>query len=124
MRPAVLVLDEPMGGLDPLGRREILATLSRLRHQSADQPVTIVMTESDPEPVAAFSDRLTILHQGQIALEGTPRALFQKEARMSSLGVAIPQMARLASCLNKRLGTSFAFLSVDDAETALAVHLG
>jgi energy-coupling factor transporter ATP-binding protein EcfA2 len=124
MRPSVLVLDEPMGGLDPLGRREILATLSRLRHQSADQPVTIVMTESDPEPVAAFSDRLAILHQGKIALEGTPRALFQQEARMSSLGVAIPQMARLASCLNKRLDTSFAFLSVDDAETALAVHLG
>ena len=123
MRPAVLVLDEPMGGLDPLGRSEILATLSLLRHQCADQPVTIVMTESDPEPVAAFSDRLAILHQGRLALEGSPSALFQQAARLSALGIAIPQMARLAYCLSQRLGTPFTFLSVDDAEAALAVHL-
>jgi energy-coupling factor transporter ATP-binding protein EcfA2 len=123
MRPAVLVLDEPMGGLDPLGRIEILATLSRLRNQSADQPVTIVMTESDPEPVAAFSDRLAILHQGRLALEGTPRTLFQQAGRLSALGIAIPQMTRLASCLNRRQNTSFTFLSVDEAEAALAVYL-
>jgi energy-coupling factor transport system ATP-binding protein len=73
--------------------------------------------------VAAFSDRLAILHQGRIALEGTPRALFQQASRLSALGVVIPQMARLASCLSQRLDASFAFLSVDEAEAALAVHL-
>lgn len=124
MRPAVLVLDEPMGGLDPVGRREILTTLSELRRQGTDQAATIVMTESDPEPVGAFSDRVVILHQGKIALEGSPRALFQQVDRLSALGIAIPQMARLSACLNRRLDTSFGFLSVDEAHAALAVHLG
>jgi energy-coupling factor transporter ATP-binding protein EcfA2 len=124
MRPALLVLDEPMGGLDPVGRREILTALSELRRHGGDHATTIVMTESDPEPVGAFSDRLVILHQGKIALEGSPRSLFQQVDRLSALGIAIPQMARLSVCLNQRLGTSFDFLSVDEAREALAVHLG
>jgi energy-coupling factor transporter ATP-binding protein EcfA2 len=123
MRPTVLVLDEPMGGLDPVGRSEILATLSGLRHQSVDHPVTIVMTESDPEPVAAVSDRLVILHQGRLALEGTPRALFQQADTLSELGISIPQMAHLAACLSQRLNASFTFLSVEEAQAELAVHL-
>ncbi len=123
MRPTVLVLDEPMGGLDPVGRSEVLAALSRLREQSAEQPVTIVMTESDPEPVAAFSDRLAVLHKGRFILEGTPRVLFQQADRLHTLGISVPQMSRLAACLNQRLNASFTFLSVDEAEAALAVHL-
>lgn len=124
MRPSVLVLDEPTGGLDPVGRSEVLAALSGLRDRSAETPVTIVMTESDPEPVSAFSDRLAILHKGRFALEGTPRALFQQVDRLHSLGISVPQMARLAACLNEQTNASFTFLSVDEAEVALAVQLG
>jgi hypothetical protein len=61
---------------------------------------------------------------GQIALEGPPRLLFQQVDRLASLGVAVPQMARLAATLNRRLGTTFDFLSVAEARGALAVHLG
>jgi energy-coupling factor transport system ATP-binding protein len=142
MQPAVLVLDEPMGGLDPDGRREILTALSDL---SRDRSVTIVMTESDPEAVAAFADRLVVLHQpapafalaetapkrggreaegGRIALEGTPRELFRQVERLTQLGVAVPQMARVAAELNTRLGTGFDFLTVDEGREALAVHFG
>ena len=83
----------------------------------------IIVPESDPEPVAAFSDRLAILHKGQLVLEGPPRTLFQQAARLSALGISIPQMSRLASCLSQRLDTPFTFLSVDEAEATLAVHL-
>jgi energy-coupling factor transporter ATP-binding protein EcfA2 len=132
MRPSLLILDEPMGGLDPAGQREVLAALAALRRESQ---VTIVMTESDPEAVAAFADRLVVLYRppsasldGQggasIALEGTPRSLFGQVDRLTALGVAVPQMARLAFALNQRLGTGFDFLSVEEARTALAVHLG
>ncbi len=121
MRPALLILDEPMGGLDPIGRTEVLAALSDLRRAAS---TTIVMTESDPEAVAAFADRLGILSQGQITLEGTPRDLFAQTKRLAELGVAIPVVARLAADLNRRLGTEFDFLTVDEARAALAVHLG
>jgi energy-coupling factor transporter ATP-binding protein EcfA2 len=120
MRPEVLILDEPMGGLDPAGRQEVLTALSRLRQ---DRSTTIVMTESDPEAVADFADRVLVLHQGRIALEGSPRALFRQVDRLAGLGVTVPQMARVAANLNEHLGTSFDFLTVDEAREALAVYL-
>jgi energy-coupling factor transporter ATP-binding protein EcfA2 len=124
MRPTVLILDEPMGGLDPAGREEVLAALSRLRNQDGEKPVTIVMTESDPEAVAAFADRLVVLEKGKIRLEGSPRSLFSQVNQLRALGVAVPQMAHVAASLNRRLGTHFDFLYEQEAEQALAVHLG
>ncbi|MGD9048190.1 MAG: ABC transporter ATP-binding protein [Anaerolineae bacterium] len=142
MQPAVLVLDEPMGGLDPAGRREVLTALSDLSH---DRSVTIVMTESDPEAVASFADRLVVLQQpvlaptqsrpapgeargeaegAEIVLEGTPRELFRQAERLAQLGVAVPQMAQVAAELNTRLGTDFDFLTVEEGREALAVHFG
>ena len=120
MRPQILILDEPMGGLDPAGRSEVLAALSDLRQ---DHSTAIVMTESDPEAVAAFADRLLVLGEGQAALEGSPRDLFYQTERLAELGVAIPQMVRLADALNRRTGTTFDFLSLEQAAKALAVHL-
>ncbi|MGD8398130.1 MAG: ABC transporter ATP-binding protein [Anaerolineae bacterium] len=121
MRPRVLILDEPMGGLDPAGRREFLAALADLRRQA--QPVTIVMTESDPEAVLAFADRLLVLHGGRFALGGTPAALFREPEKLAGLGVAVPQLARLAHGLNRRLGTSFEFSTVPEARDALVAYL-
>ena len=142
MQPSVLILDEPMGGLDPVGRRQVLAALSDLRCQGSDQPVTIVMTESDPEAVATFADRLVVLRHpaspaagpvssqkqtqptgGQIALEGTPYVLFQQVDELFALGVPVPQMAHLAAILNKRLKTSFQFTTVDEARDTLREYL-
>ena len=120
MHPSLLILDEPMGGLDPAGQSEVLDALSRLRR---DRSTTILMTESDPEAVAVFADRMVVLGQGQIAMEGTPRALFHQPGRLAALGVAIPQMARVATTLNQRLGTGFDFYTQHEAEQALAVHL-
>ena len=121
MHPSLLILDEPMGGLDPAGQGEVLGALSGLRR---DRSTTILMTESDPEAVAVFADRMIVLDQGQITMEGTPRALFHQPDRLAALGVAVPQMAQVAATLNQRLGTKFDFLTQDEAEQALAVHLG
>jgi energy-coupling factor transporter ATP-binding protein EcfA2 len=128
MRPALLVLDEPLGGLDPGGRAEVLAALSTLRQESA---AAIVMTESDPEPVAAFADRVVVLERpatgaagARIGLEGPPRAAFCQEDRLAALGVAVPQMAQVAAGLNRRLGTSFDFYTPRQARDTLAAYLG
>lgn len=133
-RPALLILDEPLGGLDPAGRAEVLAALSALRREMA---ATIIMTETDPEPVVAFADRVLVLERpavaaarggdrpgAQIGLEGSPRAVFAQAHRLASLGVAIPQMARVAAGLNLRLGTTFDFYTLEQAREALVAHLG
>lgn len=121
MRPPVLVLDEPMGGLDPAGREEVLAALAGLRR---DGSAAIIMAESDPEAVAAFADRLVVLHDGRAALEGPPRQVFYQAERLAELGVARPQLVRLGCTLGDRLGTEFRFLSLSEARDALAVSLG
>jgi energy-coupling factor transporter ATP-binding protein EcfA2 len=124
MRPSILILDEPMGGLDPAGRAQVLAALADLRRPGRNPAVTIVMTESDPEAVAAFADRLIVLHQGRIALEGPPRTLFCQVDRLAALGVAVPQLSRVAAALSQKLGTTFDFLTVEEAQGALAGYLG
>lgn len=123
MEPSVLILDEPMGGLDPVGRRELLTTLSTLRSRTPDRAVTIIMTESDPEAVAAFAERLIVLHDGHIVLDGPPRALFRRPDELAALGVTIPQMSRVSDALNRDLGTDFDFVTIEEAEASLAVHL-
>jgi energy-coupling factor transporter ATP-binding protein EcfA2 len=131
MQPGIVILDEPMGGLDPVGREEVLAALATLRREHS---VTIVMAESDPEAVAAFADRLFVLERparyptasrsGQaIALDGPPRVVFQQVERLAALGVSVPQLSRLAARLNQQLGTEFDFLTLEEAISALAVHL-
>jgi cobalt transport protein ATP-binding subunit len=134
MRPAVLILDEPMGGLDPIGREQVLATLAALRRESS---ATIVMIESDPEAVAAFADRLIVLERpqpatveaaaargGHIALAGSLRDIFRREFLLAALGVAVPQLARVAATLNRRLGTTFDFLTLEEARRDLSPPLG
>jgi energy-coupling factor transporter ATP-binding protein EcfA2 len=121
MRPKLLVLDEPMGGLDPLGRTQVLAALSNLR---SDESTTIIMVESDPEAVAAFADRLVVLHQGRNSLSGTPREVFRRYDKITRLGVLSPNMAQLAASLNRSLGTEWDFLTVEEAQSILAVDLG
>ncbi|MBN1657142.1 MAG: ABC transporter ATP-binding protein [Anaerolineae bacterium] len=122
MHPRVLILDEPMGGLDPAGRRDLLAALSDLQRRA--EPVTIVMTESDPEAAAAFASRLLVLAGGRFVLEGAPGEMFARPEQLAALGVASPQLARLAAALNRRLGMGFEFSTVAQAREALAERLG
>lgn len=126
MRPAVIILDEPLGGLDPAGREEVLAALSALRRELE---ATIVMTEGDPEAVAAFAQRLVVLERpavggSRVALQGSPGAVFHQVERLESLGVEVPQLVRVAAGLNRRLGTRFDFATANEARAALAAYLG
>lgn len=95
MQPTILVLDEPTGGLDPIGRQEVLEVLMALRRQGS----TIVMATQDAEAVAMLADRVIVLHEGAIALEGTPRTVFGQVTRLQELGVGVPQLCELSDLL-------------------------
>ncbi len=73
MKPEVMVLDEPMAGLDPAGRDEILSLISDLREK---QGITIVMVSHSMEDAARFADRLIVMDHGRAALTGTPGEIF------------------------------------------------
>jgi energy-coupling factor transporter ATP-binding protein EcfA2 len=120
-RPELLVLDEPFSGLDPAGTQEVLEALTVLRQETS---AAILMAESDTEVVLALADRVVVLEQGQVALEGRPREVlgaFQSGSdTLTKAGVAAPQMAQLATHINARYGSRYDFLTLDEAELALA----
>ena len=120
MRPRILVLDEPTASLDPRGAAEVFATLRELRRK---MPLTIVMATQNSEWVAEQADRLVVLDQGRIALLGSPDELLSQVERLHGLGVKVPQVAEAATQLNARLGTTFRFTRLDDAERALTDDL-
>jgi energy-coupling factor transporter ATP-binding protein EcfA2 len=118
MRPQVLVLDEPVTGLDPLGRHEVLSVIEKLKR---GEEVTVVMVEQDAEAVMAWADRVVIMEGGRLVLEGSPRQVFSQVEALHNWGLAVPQMSELAHLFNQRQGTSFHFLTEDEACSALAV---
>ncbi len=96
MQPPILLLDEPMAGLDPAGRREVAALLNDLKQNTG---ATVVVLEKDAEFAARWAERVVVLAEGQVALDGEPGAVFRQSDRLHALGVARPQIAELAARL-------------------------
>src|SRR5690242_7493815 len=69
LRPSILILDEPTSDLDPVGKREVIETIARLRR---DYRMTVVLVEQDPEILTAFCDRVALLHEGHVELVAPP----------------------------------------------------
>lgn len=99
MQPQVMVLDESTAMLDPSGRDEVLEVAHRL---NKEQGVTVVaITHFMREAVEA--DRIVIMAEGQIALEGTPRELFRQGDRLRELQLDVPPITELAHLIHAQL---------------------
>jgi len=99
MRPKYLVLDEPMAGLDPRGRREILALIESLRR---GQNTGIVMVSHSMDDVAMYADRIAVLDQGSLGMLGTPEEVFSRGDELIRMGLNLPQATRLVRALRER----------------------
>jgi energy-coupling factor transport system ATP-binding protein len=97
MRPAVLVLDESTAMLDPSGRAEVLEAARGL-HRAGVTIVAITHFMSE----VTFADRVVVLAEGQIALEGEPRTLFARPERLRELELDVPQVTEIAARLRAR----------------------
>lgn len=97
MRPKCIILDEPTAMLDPRGRQDVLKTLqalNRLEH------VTIVLITHHMEEVIQ-ADKIFVMDQGQVAMQGTPREIFSQVEQLRGLRMDVPQAALLAYELRK-----------------------
>lgn len=99
MQPRLLVLDEPMAGLDPVGREEILACIESYR-QSIGSAVLFVTHSM--EDAARVSDRLVVLDHGGILMQGTPQEVFSQSSRLIGAGLDVPMVTRLFIELRSR----------------------
>ena len=99
MRPAVLILDEPTAGLDPRGRDRILSMLEELH---AREHTTVIMVSHSMDDMARLASRLIVMSEGRIVAQGTPREIFSQEELMTSVGLDVPEAARLCRILREK----------------------
>ena len=92
MEPAVLVLDEPTAGLDPVGVESILGNI-RDYHRAKN--ATIILVSHSMEEVARTVDRLVVVNDGRIPFHGAPSEVFQHGPELEAMGLGVPQMTRV-----------------------------
>jgi len=99
MEPDVLVLDEPIAGLDPAGCRSLLGNIAEY-HRSTGR--TIILVTHDMNVAAAEAERLIVMNSGAVALTGRPEEIFSHPDRLREMGLDIPGAAALAQALRAR----------------------
>lgn len=97
MRPECIVLDEPTAMLDPKGRKEVLKTIRKL---NAKFGITIILITHYMEE-AALADRIVVMDNGEIIMDGVPRDVFSNVELMKKVGLDVPQVTELMYLLGK-----------------------
>ena len=95
MEPEVLVLDEPMAGLDPAARRDFLELIGRLHREG----LTVVMVSHSMDDLANCCERIVVMNEGAVFAEGTPAQVFAHADELKSIGLGVPAAQRMALAL-------------------------
>ena len=92
MEPEILILDEPTAGLDPVGREDILSNIENYRRK---HNATIMMVSHSMNDVARLTDRLLVLRESRLVMDGTPGEVFTHAEQLVELGLDIPEVTRV-----------------------------
>ncbi|HIS72552.1 MAG TPA: energy-coupling factor transporter ATPase [Candidatus Scatomorpha pullicola] len=120
MQPKCIVLDEPTAMLDPVGRREVVSTVTRL---CREEGITVVLiTHHMSECVGA--DRLVVMSEGNVIADGTPRDVFSQVELLRSEGLSVPTTTELIYDLDAAgWSLPLSALTVDECADAIAAAL-
>ncbi|MFV0503141.1 MAG: energy-coupling factor transporter ATPase [Lachnospirales bacterium] len=95
-KPNILILDEPTAGLDPRSRDDLLGKIKEM-HNSLG--ITIIFVSHSMEDVSRIADKILVLNQGDLFLQGTPLEVFKNEEELEKIGLSIPQISKLIKAL-------------------------
>lgn len=98
MEPEILILDEPMAGLDPVGRTEILQLLAKIHRE---KQITVILVSHSMDDMAQYADRILVMNEGKLVLDGPPRQVFRYEEELRQIGLDVPQTTALLHRLAK-----------------------
>ena len=99
MEPKVLVLDEPTAGLDPQGRDAILAQIQAYHRAKG---AAVVLVSHSMEEIARNVDRIVVLSDGKVYMEGAPKQVFARAHELEQVGLDVPQVTKVAAALKTR----------------------
>ena len=114
MEPHTLILDEPTAGLDPQGRRSMMALFDRLHRE---HHLTIILVTHQMDDVADYADHVVVMEHGQVLMTGTPRQVFADAKWLRTHHLQLPQTAAMAEQLATR-GFTFDPLPLTEHELA------
>ncbi len=97
MRPECIIFDESTAMLDPLGRKEVLNAILKL---NVEKNMTVIMITHYMEE-AAMANRIVVLNDGELVLDGTPKEVFDNEDKLLECGLAIPQCTEIVHRLRE-----------------------
>lgn len=97
MEPEVLILDEPTAGLDPMGRKEILGQIAKLKEE---YKMTVILVSHSMEDVAKVSSKILVMEKGKCILNDIPSKIFTQIETLERVGLAVPQVTYLIRELN------------------------
>ncbi|MBQ7907470.1 MAG: energy-coupling factor transporter ATPase [Clostridia bacterium] len=112
MKPRCIIFDESTAMLDPLGRKEVMNTILRL---NKEEKITVVLITHYMNE-AVLADRVVVMKNGEIYLDGTPNEVFSEPEKLWQAGLEVPQSVELMHRLNTELGTKIP-LGVYDFDT-------
>ena len=122
MEPKVLVLDEPTAGLDPQGRDTILAQIQAYHRAKG---AAVVLVSHSMEEIARNVDRIVVLSDGKVYMEGTPKQVFARAHELEQVGLDVPQVTKVAAALKARgLDIDTAVYTVEALEQKLLTLRG
>ena len=122
MEPKVLVLDEPTAGLDPQGRDAILAQIQAYHRAKG---AAVVLVSHSREEIARNVDRIVVLSDGKVYMEGTPKQVFARAHELEQVGLDVPQVTKVAAALKARgLDIDTAVYTVEALEQKLLTLRG
>ncbi|MFQ6093627.1 MAG: ABC transporter ATP-binding protein [bacterium] len=98
MRPEILILDEPTAGLDPGGMKRIFELVRRL-HAAG---VTVLLISHYIDLIAQVAQRVVVLNEGRVVLQGSPQHVFRQNGLLTSIGLDIPGLAKIMRALRQR----------------------
>ncbi len=122
MRPDVLVLDEPAAGLDPRGRREILGSLKKYAEQTDG---SVILVSHSMEDMALYCDNVVVMNRSEIYCSGTVREIFSEADALSSVGLDVPLIAKVAARLREEgIALRGDLYTVDGVRDAILRYIG
>ena len=117
LQPRVLVLDEPTAGLDPVGRKRMLQQIKGMQREGI---CTVVLVTHNMEDAAQWADRMLVLEQGKVLMQGTPRDIFSRPEELAQIGLEVPFPATLTRLLRESgYPVEQVALTIDEAEQAV-----
>ena len=112
-RPDILVLDEPTAGLDPAGKTEILRLIREIQNT---KHITVILVSHSMEDVAEYVDRIIVMSDGCIVMDGVPKEIFKREEELRTIGLEVPQVTRVCRRLkNMGMAISGDRITLDEA---------